>query len=402
MVPGSNCFGNRNKMDPSSVMRRCRWMLAMLLGCGAVSPGIAAAPADSGSGKPTHQFIRISDDGRHFVHGSSNVEFVPWGFNYDHDAANRLLETYWNEEWASVVGDFTEMKQLGANIVRIHLQVSRFMTSPTKINRDSIRQLARLLALAEKTGLRLDVTGLGCYDKADVPAWYVRLDEKGRWAVQARFWEAVATTCRKSPAVFCYDLMNEPVVSGDQKDRDWTPGAFGDRYFVQRLTLDPAGRSAAVIAEAWVKQMLRAIRKHDRRHLVTVGAIPWALTWPGARPLFYSKEVGRHLDFVSLHLYPKRGEVERALTALTVYDIGKPIVIEEIFPLNCPVADLDRFIDGSKPLAVGWLGFYWGKAIADYERDKGNIGAAMTREWLEYFIRKTPTILGPSYAHPSE
>ena len=64
--------------------------------------------------------------------------------------------------------------------------------------------------------------------------------------MQARFWEAVAATCRNRPAVFCYDLMNEPIVTEDN----------------------------------------------------------------------------------SLHFYPRKDEVGKALKALAVYDIGKPIVIE--------------------------------------------------------------------------
>ncbi len=290
------------------------------------------------------------------------------------------------------------MKQLGANTVRIHLQVSRFMNSPEEANQDSLAQLARLWALAEKTGLHLDITGLGCYDRKDVPSWYNALNEGQRWDVQARFWEAVAETCRHSPAVFCYDLMNEPVVTEDKEGRDWTPGAFGDRYFVQRLTLDFAGRTPVQLAEAWVNRLVAAIRKHDPAHLVTVGAIPWALTWPQAKPLFYAKPVSRNLDFVSLHFYPRKAEVSQALKALAVYDIGKPIVIEEMFPLSCSVAELDQFLDGSKPLAVGWIGFYWGKTIAEYKREKGSIADALTFDWLEYFVRKTPAILGPQAA----
>jgi hypothetical protein len=359
-------------------------------------PALAAQPPEAPSGQKGLEFIRVSEDGRHFLRSASGSKFRPWGFNYDHDAANRLLETYWIKEWDAVVGDFEEMKQLGANTVRIHLQVSRFMKSAGETNRESLEQLARLIALAERIGLYLDVTGLGCYDKKDVPAWYNQLDETQRWAVQSRFWEAVASTCRHSPAVFCYDLMNEPVVTEDKKNRDWTPGALGDRYFVQRLTLDFAGRSPKQIAEAWVNQLVRAIRRHDTRHLITVGAIPWALTWPNAQPLFYSKDVSQNLDFVSLHFYPKKGEVTQALKALAVYDIGKPIVIEEMFPLSCPVADLDQFIDGSQPLAVGWIGFYWGKTIAEYKKANGSIGEAITREWLEFFVRKTPSILNPT------
>lgn len=31
-------------------------------------------------------WVRISADGREFVLASSGQRFVPWGFNYDHDA----------------------------------------------------------------------------------------------------------------------------------------------------------------------------------------------------------------------------------------------------------------------------------------------------------------------------
>lgn len=344
------------------------------------------------------EFIRVSPDKRHLVGADSGREFRPWGFNYDHDAANRLLETYWKQEWPTVVQDFEEMKQLGANTVRIHLQVSHFMKSATETNPESLEQLSRLVALAGRTGLYLDVTGLGCYDKAEVPRWYDELPEARRWEVQARFWEAVAAVGSNQPAIFCYDLMNEPVVTEDKQGREWTPGAFGNRHFVQRLTLDFAGRTSAQIAEAWVGQMVAAIRKHDARHLVTVGAIPWALTFPGAKPLLYGPGPGAKLDFVSLHFYPKRNEVDQALKALAVYDLGKPIVIEEMFPLHCSPAELDRFIEGSKPLAVGWLGFYWGKSIAEYKSESPSIASELTREWLEYFARKTPEMVAGTTA----
>jgi len=351
-------------------------------------------PPECSAGSAELQFVRVGKDGRHFVFLGSGSEFRPWGFNYDHDASNRLLETYWTKEWNAVAEDFKEMKQLGANTVRIHLQVSRFMKSARETNRKSLERLALLLTLAETSGLYLDITGLGCYDKKEVPKWYNKLEEGTRWEVQARFWEAVAETCKNSPAVFCYDLMNEPVLTEDEKHRDWTPEAFGDRYFVQRLTLDFRGRSPKQIAEAWVDKLVAAIRKHDPRHLVTVGAIPWAMTWPTAQPLFYSREVSKNLDFVSVHFYPKSNEVGKALKALAVYDIGKPIVIEEMFPLSCSIAELDQFIDGSRPMATGWIGFYWGKTIAEYKRNKRSIAESITLDWLEYFVRKTPDILG--------
>src|SRR3954452_3343401 len=78
------------------------------------------------------------------------------------------------------------MKGLGANVVRVHLQFGKFMDGPAEPNPRSLERLAKLVALAEETGLYLDLTGLGSYRKADVPAWYDALDEPARWAVQAR------------------------------------------------------------------------------------------------------------------------------------------------------------------------------------------------------------------------
>ncbi|HWQ91879.1 MAG TPA: cellulase family glycosylhydrolase [Clostridia bacterium] len=346
----------------------------------------AAEPRQTKAVTTVTESIRVGKDGRHFVFSRSGAEFNPWGFNYDHDTSGRLLEEYWQEEWDTVQADFKEMKALGANTVRVHLQVSAFMKSERELNKQSLKQLARLLALAEQSGLYLDITGLGCYKKENVPGWYNLLDEQRRWDVQARFWDAVARTCRRSPAVFCYDLMNEPVLTEDKKNRDWTPGAFGNKYFVQRLTLDLAGRTREEVAKAWVEKMVAAIRKHDRHHLITVGAIPWAHTWPNAKPLFYSREVSQSLDFVSVHFYPESGQVDKALKALAVYDIGKPLVIEEMFPLKCLVEELDRFVEESRTVADGWIGFYWGKTPAEYRRENNGAGLLMTG-WLDYFAQ---------------
>jgi hypothetical protein len=67
--------------------------------------------------------------------------FVAWGFNYDHDEKGRLLEDYWTAEWPKVEEDFHEMKELGANVVRVHLQVGKFMRQPDAPNDVSLDRL---------------------------------------------------------------------------------------------------------------------------------------------------------------------------------------------------------------------------------------------------------------------
>jgi hypothetical protein len=336
--------------------------------------------------------VRVSEDRHGFVLDDGSP-FIAWGFNYDHDEKGRLLEDYWATEWPKVEEDFREMKALGANVVRLHLQLGKFMKQPAEPNEAALARLGQVVELVERVHLYLDLTGLACYHNKDVPAWYDGLSERERWAVQARFWEAVAGRCAASPAIFCYDLMNEPILPGQKKETEWLLGELGGKFFVQRLTLDLAGRTQQQVAKAWVDQLVAAIRKHDGRHSITVGVIPWALVFPKVKPLFYSKEVSENLDFTSVHFYPEKGKIDQALVALAVYDVGKPLVIEEMFPLKCSAEELGAFIDGSRKIAEGWIGFYWGKTPEEYRRSK-TIGDAMTLSWLELFRKRTADILG--------
>lgn len=334
--------------------------------------------------------IRLSDDGSHFV-DSAGKRFRVWGVNYDHDDEGRLLEDYWSDAWSRVIEDFQEIKALGANVVRIHLQLGKFMTTADQPNEASLAKLKELIQLAEQQGLYLDVTGLACYHKADVPKWYDELGEAERWRVQANFWRAVASTCKNSPAIFCYDLMNEPIMpadkSSDKPDKEWLTGELGGKYFVQRITLDMRGRTREQVADAWVSQLTQAIHEVDQKHLITVGVIPWSHVFPGAKPIFYGPAPAKHLDFVSVHMYPKSGEVQKALDALTVYRIGKPLVVEEFFPLSCSIEDAEAFIRQAN--IDGVVSFYWGKTIAQYEKDS-DIKGAIISKWLRKFEQGNP------------
>ena len=314
-----------------------------------------------------------------------------WGFNYDHDDSGRLLEDYWRDEWATVADDFREMKALGANVVRVHLQLGRFMKAADRPDEENLaRRLSRLVRLAEETGLYLDVTGLGCYHKQDVPAWYDALEESARWDVQARFWKAVAGACKGSPAIFCYDLMNEPILTGGDGKKDWLAGEpLGGKYFVQRITTDKRGRADKEIARAWVERLTTAIRSVDDRAMITVGVIPWAQVFKGAKPLFYAPEVCGSLDFASIHLYPKAGKLDDDLAALKVYEVGKPLVIEEIFPLSASFEETETFIERSKAHVDGWISFYWGKTIEDSKK-AGDLKSAIVADWLRRFRSLSP------------
>lgn len=350
----------------------------------AVAVAVSVTAADDASKKSSGlSWIEINAAGNGFVKSGGGEKFTPWGFNYDHDRDERLLEDYWAAEWQTVTEDFREMKELGANVVRIHLQFAKFMKSSDEANEDALKQLSQLLKLAEETELYLDLTGLACYRKSDVPAWYEQMNETERWRAQAKFWEAIARTCKDSPAVFCYDLMNEPFVPAKPREPgDWLTGKLSEFYFVQALTLDPAGRSAPEVAGQWAEKMTKAIRQQDQRHVITLGMLP--ISGPAM-----VKAVAQHLDFLCIHEYPKSGKLDESLKHLKVFDVGKPLVVEEMFPLNCNAAELREFIEKSSPPACGWIGFYWGQTPAELKQ-AGGLHEALLGAWLELFQQANP------------
>jgi hypothetical protein len=370
--------------------------VALCFAFGAAPARTQNVPPDGAIGESIRKpdWVRVSEDKRGFVVEKSGGAFVPWGFNYDHDETGRLIEDYWETEWAKIEADFREMKQLGANVVRVHLQFARFMKTAEQPNEENLKQFSRLLALAEKEGLRLDVTGLACYHKKDVPAWYDDLDEAGRWAAQARFWEEIAKRGAESPAIFCYDLMNEPVVpAGDRQPKDWLGPPFGESTFVQCISLSHGDRPRWEIARKWITTLSDAIRKHDRRHMITVGLVDWSLDRPGLTSGFVPEKIVDQLDFLCVHLYPQEDKEKDGLATLAGFAVGKPVVIEETFPLACPLPKFKQFLEASKKDAAGWIGFYWGKT-PDECRKSTTIPDAMMLGWLEFFQKNAAKFTG--------
>jgi hypothetical protein len=290
----------------------------------------------------------VAADGKGFVTAQTGRPFVPWGVNYGN--AGRLMEDFWDEDWPTLAGDFQKIRELGANVVRVHLQFGKFMRAANRTNPAAFKQLTRLLKLAEETGLYLDITGLACYRPADTPAWYDALGERARWTAQANFWSAVAETCQHSPAVFCYDLINEPISPGGKRNAgQWRSGnLFGEYDFLQYIALRPGVRKREEIAVAWIKRLTGAIRKYDRSALITVGLLPWSREWKHLSG-FLPAAVCPQLDFLSVHIYPDSKKPGEELECLSQFAVGKPVVIEETFPLSCSAAQLEIFMRASRP-----------------------------------------------------
>jgi len=346
--------------------------------------GPAVVSLLAGCTAPRMEFVRVAPDNKGFILTHSNKPFIPWGHNYGVNEPGQSGEM----DWRRISRDFDDFRKMRANVARVHLQVPHYMDAPDKPNARALAELSQLLKLAEQKGICLDVTGLASYHVAHRAAWYDALSDRNRWAAQARFWEAVSKTCAKSPAVFCYDLMNEPVAGGARKD-GWYAGRMGDYEFVQRLSLDQGARPQAEIGKEWTHLMVSAIRKHDQVHPITIGMLP---AW-GPPP----EVVGPELDFIAVHIYPAAGKVADALKNLKQFDIGKPIVVEETFPLSCGVRDERDFLLQSRGLAAGWIGQYPEETpdqlLAVERSGKITLPQAAYLSWIELFREVGPQML---------
>lgn len=385
-------------------MRSMRWTVGVLA---TVSLSLLTTAPGFGD-EPRLTRVVVAPGGKHFVLENSDQKFVPWGFNYL-GKDNELAEETWHTPagWKNIETDFLNMRKLGANAVRWHLQLETFIKGPNQVDEAQLGRLKDLLKLAHKHQLYLDLTGLSCYRLKRIPAWYDALSEADRWAVQAQFWAAIAKTCAGDSAVFCYNLMNEPVVgAGKAGEHPWVGGELGGLHFVQRISNKPNGRDNATITAAWVKQLVTAIRQHDQKTLTTVGVIPWAFIWPNAKPVFYTKDTLPYFDFVSVHVYPGPAkDREKELKALAVYNLGKPVVIEETFPLNASPEDWNQYLTAASPQVAGWFSHYFGRTPEELRagakpadpnvpdsRQEWQIRGALVAEILELWQKMGQTI----------
>src|SRR6187551_20650 len=108
-------------------MVRTSWSIIALLpvvaSCRpAPPPPVDPPPEPVAAGMP---WVRVAADKSGFVLEPSGRAFRVWGVNYDHDPPGRLIEDYWIEEWPRVEQDFAQIRKLGANVVRVHLQFGK-------------------------------------------------------------------------------------------------------------------------------------------------------------------------------------------------------------------------------------------------------------------------------------
>jgi hypothetical protein len=138
------------------------------------------------------------------------------------------------------------------------------------------------------------------------------------------------------------------------------------------------------------------IRRRDPSRLISCGSfflfdVATGLTL-GPDP----KELASSLDFLSVHLYPEDGKVETSIMLLkSLVAAGKPVLIQEMFPLHCSMPTFRSFLEQTHGLAAGWISFYWGTMPPELRRS-GLISDALLASWLDFVLEEGPRYRAPA------
>lgn len=388
-------------------------LLALLSGC-------AATLGDQrlGDEEPAQAFVIAVDRGFALKGEDCPPEaFIPWGFNYDRsviDGRDVLLEDVLRERPEKIARDFAAMRRMGGNVVRVFLATGEFLQGPDRVNGEALERLDIVLRAARDSGLRLILTGLANIRPQSAPAWMQEADDETMERAEILFWKTIARRCRFEPAVFAYDLQNEPAVPWNDTG-EWICGCFDmpsgpkfcyvhyrcrqlglqwTRYTRRRYGTEDALRrhwpdyprageswSSIAIPEQdakdprygeyiafhgalladWAKRLANVVRAEDPNHLVTVGALG-------------PNVVAEAVDFHCVHLYPEpvaetqdflKVNREKWRKRMARLPADKPLLVEEFYPMWAPegvaLEDiLQALLEATGERAAGWVSFYWG------------------------------------------
>jgi len=277
--------------------------------------------------------------------------FFSYGFNYG-PPVTRYIDDPRPRRLRLVRIHMRRAKSLGANTLRVSVELTQIMRSPTEIRKRGLRAVNQVLALAERERIYIDFVGNVAWRTWRRKHWYESLGERTRWRVQERFWRTIARIGVEHSSILSYELTSEPSLTNAGT---WYTGSIGPYEFVQLVARRIQGRDPYAIAREWTSRLASAIRSEDRRHAVTIGMLPLS------KGPFAPENVGRYLDILSVHEYPLDDKVHESMALIKHYEsYGKPLILGETFAF-CAIDTFKGFLHRSASHLDGAYSFFWGE-----------------------------------------
>jgi endo-1,4-beta-mannosidase len=386
------------------------------------------------------QLIETSADGRGFIERVSGRPYIVFGTNY-YDPNTGWAPKIWRRfDPEKVRLHFHIMNKLGINCARVFLTAGSFQPTAETIDEQYLKKLDTLIQIARQTDIRLLLTGPDHWE-GQPPYWKPdRFASEAALQAVEQFWEVIGRRYRGEPAIFAWDLLNEPHLPWfikqwrplwnkwlQQKYENWDSlkAAWGDGLPEgeqwDKLAV-PENKSDSGnprlndwqlfrehLADQWVRRQVEALRRADPTHLITVGYIQWSYPLirpgnPGRYSAFNPHRQVRWLDFQTIHFYPTLGnpfDSEKNwvsnlnyLQAVLAYcHTSKPVLLGEYgwygggAPQNHPFLSevqqsqwLSAEVEASLPLTDGWLSWPFADSpdSTDISKFAGLVKADMT------------------------
>ena len=425
-----------------------RWISAVMgLVVVLISATALAGSAQAGS---KMGLIVVGPDGKGFVEQPSGRPFTPFGVNY-YDPNTGWAPKIWRQfDPNHVTRHFEVMHDLGINCARVFLTAATFQPDVNTTDERALAKLDAFIGIARQSGIRLILTGPDHWEGS--PAYWKPDRFAGEQALKAldNFWRTVGQRYRAEPAIFAWDLLNEPHMPWFTETwrpmwNQWLQAKYGTwekfkaAWASEIKEGDSWGSVAAAqnkaskgnprlldwqlfrehLADKWVRRQVEAIRQADPTHLVTVGYIQWSYPLvrggdPSLYAAFNPQRQSRWLDFLCIHFYPLLGKPleskeawDRNLTylqsALAYCHVGRPVVLEEFgwygggAPRGQPSLtedEQDRWIvaeiEATRRLSDGWLSWPFADTPTSTDMSKygGLVRPDMTRkQWAKSFAQ---------------
>ena len=323
-------------------------------------------------------FITVNNSLQRFCYKQTGKIFTPIGVNYFPKGtgwAPKIWDRSFLEEYER---DFPRIKALGMNTIRVFLSLNTLMPeNENSVSETVLGYIKNLLDCAEKNGLRVIFSGPSAWDgvpdwsKALKQSWQLYFTDEEFLKSLEFLWKKIANVCKDHPALFSYDLYNEPSVPWNAPgyDKLWAQYVENilltetdtekinalknakntvpeDSFGVNKFVLYEYQMFRNKISYDFCKKCTDAIRSVDVNHMISIGTHQSTVPFDGRAPSrfcgFDPHEIGELLDYISLHFYPYEETIDVCESAENVskwknlmhshinyMDVGKPIMLEE-------------------------------------------------------------------------
>ena len=369
--------------------------------------------------------IQLNQNKTGFADSADGKPYIPFGVNYyDH-------ETGWAPQiWKRFDEDrvrrqFYAMKEFGINAARFFMASTAFLPEKNRIDEAVVAKFDAYVAIAKETGIRIIPTGPDHWEGVPdycKPDMYCNPD-----ALEAlsTYWQYMAARYRDEPAIFAWDLRNEPMIGWDSEPmragwKKFLKGKYGENESAVPIPADEPDEGNELLydyqlyreqlAYNWTKVQTDAIRGAGDRHLVTIGYIQWSFPGftgskkPSGYSAFRPSELAGLVDFDCPHFYPTLGDpidpetkaknIRYLLDWVCYCDLSRPVVLEEFgwygggeINAHQPYRSHENQLDWNRALmeetlgiASGWLN--WPFADTPSSTDISKFSGLVTSELL--------------------